>query len=226
MICYDPEFVRHAPRLSEADVFHSNTAFGKLAYTAPALDALTGATKSYFNTINSLTVDTSVLTMAPGTEVWIYDNQCKADSKNSCRLQYARWSTPTIYYLMQPVVYYTQVNQIIVNPWNNQNGLRRVGTDLPFESITIDGTRWDTTEFYDVDSTLSGWTKNFIAGEVGNQKPNANSEVKMRWISGYAAHADYSMKVCAHDDGTNCYKAKTVPLITSISQSSGSMEGG
>ena len=48
----------------------------------------------------------------------------------------------------------------------------------------------------------------------------------MKFISGYAAHADYSMKVCAHDDKNNCYKAMTVPIITYVDNHSGSAAGG
>ena len=50
----------------EADVFYSNTKNGKLAYTTPALDVLTGVDMSNFNPFESITISTSVLTMAPG----------------------------------------------------------------------------------------------------------------------------------------------------------------
>lgn len=97
---------------------------------------------------------------------------------------------------------------------------------MPFIEATIDKTHIDFGERYDKDSQLSKWSTNLITGKVGNQKPNANSDFQMKWISGYTQHADYSMKICAYNSNTDCYKTKTVPLIVSVDQHSGSIAGG
>ena len=48
----------------------------------------------------------------------------------------------------------------------------------------------------------------------------------MKFISGYAMNADYSVKVCNFNDDSDCYMAKTVPIITEVSSSSGYKSGG
>ena len=73
---------------------------------------------------------------------------------------------------------------------------------------------------------MSKWATNRITGLVEDVKPNANADLKMRWLSGYAMDADYYMKVCAFDDTTNCYKVKTVPRITTVDKSEGYVDGG
>ena len=78
----------------------------------------------------------------------------------------------------------------------------------------------------DEDTELSRWTTNRVTGVVKNTVPNGNSDIKMRWLSGYTMDADYYMKVCAFDDTNNCYKVKTVPVITNVDVHSGLMDGG
>ena len=99
--------------------------------------------------------------------------------------------------------------------------------DPPFIGATIDGT-WLTfdEELYNETTNLSTWAINRITGVVGDQRPNADSTFRMKFISGYSTDAEYSIKVCNYNDNSDCYKSKTVPIIRQVNSSSGYMEGG
>lgn len=156
----DPAFVRHAPKLTDDDVFYSNTVNGKLAYTMPKLSDLTGAPESTFNGVDYILAETSVLTMSPGTDVWIWDLVCQTDTPTFCRLAYSRWATPVVYYLSSSVVYYGQLIQVNVNHFSSNDNLKRAGKDYPFESLTIDKTTLDFDNRYNVDEDLARWSVN------------------------------------------------------------------
>ena len=90
-------------------MFHSNTVYGALAYTSRGIDEATGAPMELYGSYDDISIDASVLTMAPGTDVWIWDNQCPSADASKCKIAYKRDYTPIIYYLSSSVVYYGMV---------------------------------------------------------------------------------------------------------------------
>ena len=55
-----------------------------------------------------------------------------------------------------------------INPKEADSGLRKVGSDLPFKHVKIDGSLMDFEDVYDADSTLAKHTYNWVAGKVGD----------------------------------------------------------
>lgn len=72
---------------------------------------------------------------------------------------------------------------------------------------------------------LNGWTKNSVRGTVHEIKPSSSGDVNMKFRVGNSLHDDSQMLTCSIDNST-CYKVKVVPVIHSISNSSGYTSGG
>lgn len=89
--------------------------------------------------------------------------------------------------------------------------------------MRLDGYGVDFEDFLLEDVVLPSYTSQ-VRGIMGAITPSASAEVKFKFRVGNAQHAN-SLKRCDYS-GVNCYKAKAVGTIESISASSGYTTGG
>jgi len=77
----------------------------------------------------------------------------------------------------------------------------------------------------DYTSSWSGYRRNRVRGIVTDQPPALSQNVSMQWETGKALkHAEETTH--CNFDGTNCYEARTVPVIYNISSHAGWSTGG
>lgn len=98
-----------APRLSEDDAFYSQPQFGMITYRLPSLSVLFGRPMEMFMQYDRLDFYVSVLSNKAGATPLA----CDAAVLNHCKVTYHKLSTPMIYYLSPPVVFYGTTADII-----------------------------------------------------------------------------------------------------------------
>ena len=74
--------------------------------------------------------------------------------------------------------------------------------------------------FVDETVVLSGFTPNQVRGTVGNIIPNASASVNMLFKAGNTHTYDSSMVRCNYAN-SSCYRAKALPVISSIDNQQG-----
>lgn len=131
--------------------------------------------------------------------------------------------TPILYYLNPRVVYDGSEVSFLVDPRSAQN--YRLPRDLPFVEARINNSTINFEDFHTEDDSLNAWTKNSVRGTVHEIKPSPSASVNMKFRVGNSLHDESQMYTCSIDN-TTCYKVKVVPVIHSISESSGYTTGG
>lgn len=188
---------------------------GKIAYKTPPLASMIpGTTIDSFKAFDSVT--SSVEIIASGAT-----HICAKASRCTFR---NLWSyTPIIYYLSPPVVYPGQVTTMAINPMNAPQFKKLY--DMAID-IKIDGENFDFEDLLGMDDTLSRNRVNYVKGRVTNTiRSNTADLTAWQTGSGFAMLNEDSSTHCSFD-GTGCYKAKVLPSITNIDQTTGSSAGG
>ena len=90
--------------------------------------------------------------------------------------------------------------------------------------MRLNGYGVDFEGFIEDDTKLPTYTKVQVRGKMGGITPNSSVDVNFRFRVGYALHMD-SMLRCSYDN-SQCYKAKAVAKIDSISANTGYQSGG
>ena len=111
---------------------------------------------------------------------------------------------------------------LAINPMNAPNYKR---ADQMAADIRIGGIRF-LDEDYTTDFGLSKNTLNLLRGSLTSRQTASEADLEI-WMrgAGYAMRNVESSTTC-NWDGSECYFARVLPHIDSISESTGSMEGG
>ena len=83
----------------------------------------------------------------------------------------------------------------------------------------------DFEDYVDHDELILGNALNALSGKIGDQPVSKNSEISMLWETGRAVKSKQLVKTCSYDN-TDCYEARTVPVIFDISQKKSYLTGG
>ena len=83
----------------------------------------------------------------------------------------------------------------------------------------------DFTENVDFSTGLTHWRKNSLRGRIGDQPVSKDDKLSMLWETGNSWTQRNTVKTCSYDN-TDCYEARTVPVIFDISQNTGYLTGG
>lgn len=143
-----------------------------------------------------------------------------------CKIYFKRSYSPVLYYISPQVVYYESLTQINFDAKNTMHLIRDLKTDeLPFINTKIDGSLMDFEFHVDYDQTIHKDGHNRLTGQVGNQPVKKNQKVDMLWETGKAVKSETMLKTCSFDN-TDCYEARTVPVIFDISQKKSYLTGG
>lgn len=95
---------------------------------------------------------------------------------------------------------------------------------MPFVKATIGDSRIDFEGSIDFDTTLSGYWRNFAKGVVGDKPPGKNHSISMLWEIGNAGLVEQESLHCNFLN-TDCYTARTVPVIFDVSSRQGYATG-
>jgi hypothetical protein len=60
---------------------------------------------------------------------------------------------------------------------------------------------------------IGGYSKRYLKGRVGDIKPSRDSNIKVKYSSGFAIDEDVQMTHCSYDQ-SDCYKIRSIPAIT------------
>jgi len=96
---------------------------------------------------------------------------------------------------------------------------------MPFINAKIGESLLDFENSVDFEDNYSNWHRNNIKGRVGDQKPSSNHSISMLWETGNAKILEGEAFHCSYAN-TDCYQAKTVPVIFGIDHTSGYTTGG
>lgn len=108
-----------------------------------------------------------------------------------------------------------------IDPKSAQN--YKLSTEMFFTKATINEQTLDF-ENYDTSSYLSGYTKNVVKGIARESLPSKDSPVYFQFKAGNTMNDPTLSKVC-NIYNTDCYAAKVVPIIKSVSASKGYTTG-
>jgi hypothetical protein len=120
-------------------------------------------------------------------------------------------------------MYYGQLANILVNPKLAPKSKR--ANDLPVH-VKIDGFRLDHDGFLDENSKLSNHQYTNIQGLVTSTKRNLDAELTVNFDGIGKGLFNEARATTCDITGKDCYKARTVPSITSINLSTGYTTGG
>lgn len=140
-------------------------------------------------------------------------------------LTYIKDYTPVLKYLNPPVVYKDALTEFHFNPKNIANLIKDVASDdLPFVNAKINGALVDFEDFVNNTLKIQSWRPNMVRGRVTDQPPAKDGVPQMLWETGNALFAN-TMKTCTYDM-SECYVAKTIPVIHKVSANDGYTTGG
>ena len=95
---------------------------------------------------------------------------------------------------------------------------------MQFINVKVGGSLLDFEGTVTHETTYSSYNRNRARGQVG-ELPIGNHDVSMMWETGKAFVIDQEATHC-NFDGSDCYQAKSVPVIFDISANSGYKTGG
>jgi hypothetical protein len=98
--------------------------------------------------------------------------------------------------------------------------------ELPFINAKIDNAHIDFEDTgVDDETTFDAHARNMVRGRVTDQPTNQSSTFSMMWETGKAGKQLNEMNYCNYDQ-SECYEAKTVPVINGVSANTGYTSGG
>jgi len=97
--------------------------------------------------------------------------------------------------------------------------------EFPIIHAKIGLGRLDFVGFIDKNEYLDDWNLEEIRGSVEEQFIAADNDLLLQWEVGASQVAKVMATTCSFD-GSDCYKARILPVITSVSKSQGYITGG
>lgn len=218
----DLDVIVPCPPLTEDDAFGSNTVAGFLSYRLPSLPTLLQVDMEMLDQYEfmifelRLFVDDDLL--GPQT--------LTCDTVSYCQIYFKKSTTPVVYEIAPPVVYYGSDVFVWFDPKSTTSLIEDLPTDeMPFINAKIGGNLIDFEFNVDFDTYFSHWQRNSVKGVVGDQQPAANHDISMLWETGQSVIQPQESVHCSYDNST-CYTAKTVPVIFGKSSATGYTTGG
>ena len=207
--------------MTEEDIFNSQPAAGQISYRIPSISKLFNLPEENFDHYQTMTFYVSVIAQA---QPFPYHLKCK--STNKCRVIYRRSYTPTIFYLSPRVTYAESYTEVFFNPANTLTLIKDLDTDeFPFINAKVGGNLIDFEFNEDSESTWSNWVLGSTRGQIGENTISKNQNITMMWETGRSAVAIAQSLFCDFDQ-SNCYQAKSLPVIYNISANIGYNTGG
>jgi hypothetical protein len=212
-----------APPLSEEDIFNSHPQLGTLAYRLPSITELfQGVPAAAFDSYHVMTFK---------LEVWadtIFPEPAllKCAVESYCTFKMVKDYTPMIHYLSPRVTYYESYTQIMFNPKNTMNLIKDLDMDeMPFINAKIGGNLVDFEMAVDSATEFRAHSMNRARGQIGENTIGKKQDITMMWETGRANIAKHESTFCSFDQ-SDCYQAKSVPVIFGISENKGYITGG
>ena len=208
-----------APLLTEDDAFGSHPQLGKLVYRLPSLEDLFELPKEAFQYTDTMNFYLSVHpAISPTGHV-----ECKISS--NCLVRYKRSYTPILYYLSPRVLFEGATAEIWFDPKSVMATIGDIDSDeKPFVNFKLDESLFEfDSEVVNADTYIYSWSENKVPGTVG-ALTNGNHDMRMSWENGYARILEETALHCNYDQ-SDCYYAKTVPVIREMSSHSGYTTG-
>jgi hypothetical protein len=147
-------------------------------------------------------------------------------NKNNCKFIMRRTYTPHIYYISPRVTYSDSFTTVYFNPKNTMSLIKDLDSDeFPFINAKVGGNLLDFEDNVASDTGYSAWYKNKALGQVGENTISKKSSLSMMWETGKATVSDQEAKFCNFDQ-SDCYLAKSVPVIFGASAHKGYKTGG
>jgi len=207
--------------LSEEDVLNSDTAMGMLAYRIPSPMNLTGWNADTFDIYPNMTY---ILKVKVGNDTL----ECR--NEDLCKIMFYREYTPLIYKVVPQVLTMDDIVDIWIDPKSTLNIVRNLRLDEKFfVNAKIGNSLVDFEGNIENTFKSPNNTKRIIRGKVTDDIPRNvfGYPISMLWEAGKAIKTS-DAKHCSIPMGpfSTCYETKTVPVITSISNSSGWISGG
>ena len=190
----------------------------RLVYTTPSITSLfNGLSMSSFESYDLISMYVHVTPASTGIPL-----TC-SDRNHNCRVKYGWNYTPIIYHMIPSTVYPGMPAAVAMNAMSCPNYKHE--DQMPVD-IRIDGTSFNLTDYYDIDSTLSTNSLIYVPGVAQTVQRNATGEVTAFFRgAGYAMNDTSTIETCLFD-GVTCYRAKVLPSLTAISHNTGFAEGG
>jgi hypothetical protein len=134
--------------------------------------------------------------------------------------------TPHIYYISPRVTYYDSYTTVVFNPKNTMNLIKDLDTDeFPFINAKVGGNLLDFEFSVATETGYRAWSKNTARGQVGENTISKKSDLTMQWETGKATVSQMESTFCNFDQ-SDCYKAKSVPVVFGVSAHKGYKTGG
>jgi len=147
-------------------------------------------------------------------------------SKNNCKFIMRRTYTPHIYYISPRVTYHDSFTTVVFNPKDTMRLIKDLESDeFPFINAKVGGNLLDFEDNVASDTGYHSWNKNTARGQIGANTISSKSDLSMMWETGKATVSDIESKFCNFDQ-TDCYMAKSVPVIFGVSDHKGYKTGG
>lgn len=143
-----------------------------------------------------------------------------------CKITFFRSYSPVLHYITPQVVYFDSMTEVNFDAKNIMHLIRDLkAEEKPFINTKIAGSLLDFEFEVDADQRIYSHGHNRLAGRVGDQPVAKDQAVNMLWETGNAVKPQSVLKTCSYDD-TDCYEARTVPVIFDISQRKSFLTGG
>ena len=97
--------------------------------------------------------------------------------------------------------------------------------ELPFINARIGGNLIDFENRVDSNTTFSNNALNSVKGQIGEGSISKSQNITMMWEIGNAEISNEESLTC-NFDMSNCYQAKSLPVIFEISENIGYTTGG
>jgi len=96
---------------------------------------------------------------------------------------------------------------------------------MPFINAKVGQNLLDFEDLVSDETTFSNWRRNFIQGRLGELPAGQLYNISMLWETGQSLVHPVEATHCSYDM-SECYQAKSVPVIYSQSSNTGYITGG
>jgi hypothetical protein len=114
---------------------------------------------------------------------------------------------------------------LLFDPRNTMSLIRELSSDdYPFINARIGKALIDFEGEMDFETSFRAYQKNGVSGHLG-EVPVGNYDIQQMWETGKARVDPARATTCSYD-GSDCYQAKVVPVVYTISDHDGWTSGG
>ena len=150
----------------------------------------------------------------------------KCAKEAHCTFTMKKDYTPVIHYISPKVTYYESHTQVIFNPKNTLTLIKDLEMDeMPFINAKIGGNLIDFEDSVDSATSFRAHWLNRARGQIGESTISKKQNITMMWETGKASVAEQESTFCNFDQ-SDCYQAKSIPVIFSTSEDKGYITGG